>query len=185
MALTRKALKAMGLTEEQVDSVVEMHTETVDGLKADIGKYKADAEKLPGVQKELEDLKAKGDGGYKEKYEKEHKNFEDYKSGVEAKQTRAVKEKAVMEHLKSKGVQEANLKLAMRSLSAEIDAAELDGEKLKDVSAFDSLLDGDLKGLVTTTVEKPAPNPANPPKIKNGPAEPKSLAEALKQKYNM
>ena len=90
-----------------------------------------------------------------------------------------------MEHLKSKGVQEANLKLAMRSLSAEIDAAELDGEKLKDVSAFDSLLDGDLKGLVTTTVEKPAPTPANPPKIKNGPAEPKSLAEALKQKYNM
>ena len=185
MALTRKALKAMGLTEEQVDSVVEMHTETVDGLKADIGKYKADAEKLPGVQKELEDLKAKGDGGYKEKYEQEHKDFEAYKSGVEAKQTRAAKEKAVMEHLKSKGVQEANLKLAMRSLSAEIDAAELDGEKLKDVSAFDSLLDGDLKGLVTTTVEKPAPNPANPPKIKNGPAEPKSLAEALKQKYNM
>ena len=49
MALTRKSLKAMGLTDEQVDSIVEMHTETVDGLKADIAKYKGDAEKLPSV----------------------------------------------------------------------------------------------------------------------------------------
>ena len=57
----------MGLTDEQVDSIIEMHTDTVDGLKADISKYKGDAEKLPGVQKELDDLKAAGDGVYKEK----------------------------------------------------------------------------------------------------------------------
>lgn len=137
MALTRKALKAMGLTDEQVDSIIEMHTDTVDGLKADINKYKGDAEKLPRVQEELDNLKAAGDGGYKEKYEKEHKAFETYKSGVEAKETRAAKEKAVMEYLKGKNVQDANLKLAMRSLSAEIDAAELDGGKLKDTKSFD------------------------------------------------
>lgn len=59
MALSRKSLKAMGLTDEQVDSIIEMHAETVDGLKEEIHKYKADAEKLPGVQKELDDLKAK------------------------------------------------------------------------------------------------------------------------------
>lgn len=163
MSLTRKLLKGMGLTDEQVDTIIEAHTDTVDGLKADIGKYRGDAEKLPGVQKELDDLKAKGDGGYKEKYEQEHKDFLAYKSGVEAKQTRTAKEKAAMAYLKSKGVQEANLKLAMRSLSAEIDAAELDGEKLKDVSAFDTLLDGDLKGLITTSIEKPGHDPASPP----------------------
>lgn len=163
MALTRKSLKAMGLTDEQVDSIIEMHTETVDGLKADISKYKDSAEKLPGVQKELDDLKAAGDGGYKEKYEKEHKAFEDFKKDREAKDSRAAKEQAVSEHLKSKGVQDANLKLAMRSMSAEIDAAELADGKLKDTKAFDDLLSGDLSGLVTTTTEKPAPNPANPP----------------------
>lgn len=168
MALTRKLLKGLGLTDEQVDTIIEAHTETVDGLKAGINRYKGDAEKLPTVQKELDDLKAAGDGGYKEKYEKEHKDFEDYKSGVEAKQTRAAKEKAVSEYLKGKGVQDANLKIALRSLSAEIDAAELDGEKLKDTKAFDTLLGGDLKGLITTTIEKGAPSPANPPKNTGG-----------------
>ena len=52
MALTRKLLKGMGLTDEQVDTIIEAHTDTVDGLKAEIGRYKADAEKLPGTQKE-------------------------------------------------------------------------------------------------------------------------------------
>ena len=63
MSLTRKSLKAMGLTDEQVDSIIEMHTDTVDGLKEQVNTYKADAEKLPNVQKELDDLKAMGDGG--------------------------------------------------------------------------------------------------------------------------
>ena len=85
MALTRKLLKGMGLTDEQVDTIIEAHTDTVDGLKADIGRYKADAEKLPGIQKELDDLKKEdADGGYKAKYEKEKKDFQDFKDGVAA-----------------------------------------------------------------------------------------------------
>lgn len=32
MALTRKLLKGMGLTDEQVDTIIEAHTDTVDGL---------------------------------------------------------------------------------------------------------------------------------------------------------
>ena len=168
MSFTRKLLKGMGLTDEQVDTIIEAHTDTVDGLKEQVKTYKADAEKLPNVQKELDDLKAAGDGGYKEKYEKEHKAFEDYKADVGAKETRAAKAKAVMEYLKGKNVQEGNLKLAMRSLNAEIEAAELDGDKLKDTKAFDALIEGDLKGLVTTTTEKGAPNPANPPKNTGG-----------------
>ena len=183
MALTRKLLKGMGLTDEQVDTIIEAHTDTVDGLKEQVKTYKADAEKLPNVQRELDDLKAAGDGGYKEKYEKEHKAFEDYKADVGAKETRAAKEKAVTEYLKSKNVQDGNLKLAMRSLNAEIEAAELDGDKLKDTKAFEALLDGDLKGLITTTTEKGAPPPANPPKHEPTPAEPHSLADALRAKY--
>ena len=36
MALTRRALKAMGIEDEKIDEIINMHTETVDGLKADV-----------------------------------------------------------------------------------------------------------------------------------------------------
>ena len=36
MALTRKLLKGMGLTDEQVDTIIEAHTDTVDGLKEQV-----------------------------------------------------------------------------------------------------------------------------------------------------
>ena len=151
MALTRKSLKAMGLTDEQVDSIIEMHTETTDGLKADIAKYKADAEKLPKVQKELDNMKAEGDGGYKEKYEKEHRDFEDFKNTQAAKETRAAKEKAVRAYFEGKNITGKNLEIAMRGSRTEIEALELDGEKIKDAATLDALIAGDFAGLVTTT----------------------------------
>ena len=76
-------------TEEIENRLVALHLGVVDPLKDDLTKYKADAEKLPGVQKQLDDLKAAGDGGYKEKYEKEHSAFETYKSDVKAKESKA------------------------------------------------------------------------------------------------
>ena len=162
MSLTRKLLKGMGLTDEQVDTIIEAHTDTVDGLKADVSKYKSDAEKLAGVEKELNDLKAIGDGGYKEKYEKEHKAFEDYKADVTAKESKAAKEKAVRAYFESKNITGANLDLAMRGCGEEMAALEMDGEKIKDTKSLDALVDGTYKGLVSTTQTKGA-NPANPP----------------------
>ncbi len=174
MALTRRALKAMGIDEEKIDEIISMHTDTVDGLKADIGKYKADAEKLPGVQKELNDLKAAGDGGYKEKYEKEHSDFEAYKSDVTAKESKAAKEKAVRAYFESKNITGANLDLAMRGCGTEMAALEMDGEKIKDTKSLDALLSGTYKGLISTTQTKGA-NPANPPA--NPPAKSYTTAE--------
>ncbi len=162
MALTRKLLKGMGLTDEQMDTIIEAHTDTVDGLKADVSKYKADAEKLPGVQKELDDLKAAGDGGYKEKYEKEHSAFEAFKTDITAKESKAAKEKAVRAYFESKNITGANLDLAMRGCGEEMAALELDGEKIKDTSSLDALVDGTYKGLVSTMQTKGA-NPATPP----------------------
>lgn len=148
MALTRKMLKAMGIEEEKIDQIIDAHAETVDGLKADISKYKGDAEKLPAVQKELDDLKAKGDDGWKEKHDNVKKEFDNYKSGVEAKETKAAKEKAVRAYFEGKNIEGSNLNLAMRSCGAEIDALELDGEKIKDTASLDALVSGDLAGLV-------------------------------------
>lgn len=162
MALTRKLLKGMGLTDEQVDTIIEAHTDTVDGLKADVSKYKTDAEKLSDVQKELDDLKAKGDDGWKEKHDKLKGEFDKYKGEIEAKETKANKEKAVRAFYESKGITGKNLEIAMRGSRAEIDGIELDGDKIKDDSALDALVKGDFSGLVATTTTKGAKT-ANPP----------------------
>ena len=162
MSITRKLLKGMGMTEEQVDTIIEAHTETVDGLKADVSRYKADAGKLAGVQKELDDLKAAGDGGYKVKYEKEHSDFEAFKSNITAKEAKAAKEKAVRAFFESKNITGANLDLAMRGCGEEMAALEMDGDKIKDTKGLDALLSGAYKGLVSTMQQQGA-NPANPP----------------------
>jgi hypothetical protein len=162
MALSRRNLKGMGLTDEQVDSIIEMHTETVDALKEKIAAADENAKKLEAVTKERDELKAGGD--YKDKYEKEHKAFEEYKSGITAKETRAAKEKAVRAYLESKNITGGNLDIAIRGMNAEIDAAELDGEKIKDTKALDELIGGTFKGLVVTstvTGTQTATPPAN------------------------
>lgn len=67
----------MGLNDEQVDTVIEAYVETVDGLKADVDKYREDALKLPDVQKELNDLKAAGDGGLQKALDDLQKKYDD------------------------------------------------------------------------------------------------------------
>ena len=167
MALTRRLLKGMGLTDEQMDTIIEAHTDTVDGLKADVAKYKADAEQLPKVQRELDTLKAAGDGGYQEKYEKVKKDFDDYKAEVSTKETKAAKEKAVRAYYESKGITGKSLDIAIRGSGAEIDALELDGDKIKDTSALDELVKGTFSGLVSTTQTRGAQT-SNPPANNNG-----------------
>lgn len=162
MALTVKMLKGLGLTDEQREAILEEHANTVNEIKAERDRLKADAEKLPGVQRQLEELQAAGDGGYKQKYEKEHKAFEDYKSDITAKQTKAAKEKAVRAYFESKNITGANLDLAMRGCGEEMNALEMDGDKIKDSSSLDALVSGTYKSLVSTTSTKGS-NPANPP----------------------
>lgn len=166
MALTRRLLKGMGLTDEQMDTIIEAHTDTVDGLKADLAKYKTDAEQLPKVQRELDTLKAAGDGGYQEKYEKVKKDFDDYKAEVSTKETKAAKEKAVRAYYEGKGITGKSLDIAIRGSGAEIDALELDGDKIKDTSALDELVKGTFSGLVSTTETRGAQT-SNPPANNN------------------
>ena len=169
MALTRRLLKGMGLTDEQMDTIIEAHTDTVDGLKADVAKYKADAEQLPKVQRELDTLKAAGDGGYQEKYEKVKKDFDDYKAEVSGKEAKAAKEKAVRAYYESKGITGKSLDIAIRGSGTEIESLEMDGDKIKDTSALDELVNGTFSGLVATTETRGAQT-SNPPANNNGSA---------------
>ncbi len=167
MALTRKSLKAMGLTDEQVESIVEMHTETVDGLKGSLTKAQADAKTLPDVQKELDkalnDLKAAKDDGWKDKHDKVKKEFDEYKAGVAAKEAKAAKEAAAKAYYQSKHITGKALDIAMRGSGEEIAALELDENgSIKDAKALDALVAGTFAGLVEKTETIGAPT-ATPP----------------------
>lgn len=149
---TRKELREIigdACTDEIENRIMALHRGVVDPMLDDIADLKAKAETLEAVTKERDELKAGGD--FKDKYEKEHKAFEEYKSGVTAKETRAAKEAAVRAYLTSKNITGANLDIAIRGMGAEIDAAELDGEKIKDTAAIDALIGGTYKGLVVTS----------------------------------
>lgn len=135
MALTRKMLKAMGIEEDKIDEIVDAHSETVTALKKDRDKYKEDAEKLPEVQKLYDDLKEevdkKADDPYKEKYEKEHKDFEAYKKSIDAEKTKAKKLEAYKGLLKEAGISEKRIDAIAKITS--MDDIELDADgKIKD-----------------------------------------------------
>ena len=91
-------MKGMGLTDEQVGAIIEEHTNTVNGLKEARDTYKADAEKLTAVQKQLDDLKANSGDDWKEKYNTLKKTFDDFKTEA-ASQEKAEKVKAAYAQL--------------------------------------------------------------------------------------
>ena len=118
MAMTRKFLKAMGIEEEKIEQIIEAHTETVNALKEERDNFKADAEKLPSVQKQLNELKeATKNGGEetvsKAEHDKLQKEYDDYKAEQTAKETRQAKERAIRELYKAAGISEKRIDTVM------------------------------------------------------------------------
>lgn len=107
MAFSRKALKAMGITDEQIESIIELHTESIDAIKADRDKYKDDAEKLSDVQRQLYEANSKIEAAekddYKGKYESEKAAHDKLKEDIKVKETTAKKSTALKAYLKEKG----------------------------------------------------------------------------------
>ena len=132
---TEKEMGENKIEEEKIDEIIEAQREVTDALKEDRDKYKVDAEKLTDVQKKYDDLKkeveSKEGDTYKEKYDKEHKAFEDYKAGIEADRVKANKMQAYKGLLKKAGVSDKRIDSILKVTA--IDDVELDEEgNLKD-----------------------------------------------------
>ena len=108
MSITRKMLKGMGLTEEQVDTIIEEHTSVTDALKEKAQKYETTAQKLANVEKELNDLKA-GGSDWEDRYNKEHEAFENYKKDIESKTEQESIKTAYKALLKDQNVSEKRI----------------------------------------------------------------------------
>lgn len=162
MSLTRKFLTALGIEAEKIDEIINAHTETVDGLKATIAEYKADAEKLPGVQKELNDLKeANGKDPYKVKYEAIKEDFENYKKDVAAKETKATKSNAYRALLKEAGISEKRIDAVLKV--SDVDSIELDEKgAIKDSASLKKSIVDEWADFIEKSDVKGA-NVANPP----------------------
>ena len=133
-------------TDEIAGKLIGLHRTVVDPLKdqlddakRDATKYKADAEKLPGVQAELEEAK-KGED-WKAKYEQADQALKDYKAQV-AQEATTAKVKAAYKKLLTEE------KISEKTLDSILNATDYSKMKLKD----DGTLDGieDLKKDIDT-----------------------------------
>jgi len=166
MSLTRRMLKAMGIEDEKIDEIITAHSETVDALKEQRDQYKADAEKLPGVQNELKSLKdAESQNGgsawevkynaMKEEKEKVEKAYKAFKTETEAAQTKAAKDKAYRAMLKEIGVSEKRIDAVMRV--TDLDAIELDEQgAIKDADKAKENAQTEWSDFIQTTTTKGA-----------------------------
>ena len=181
MAFTRKMLKAMGIEEEKIDQIIDAHSETVDALKADRDAYKEDAAKLAAVQKELDELKAKGDDGYKAKYEAEKAAHDALKADIAAKETKKAKTDAYRELLKGANIDEKRIATILRAEAPTIDKIELDADgKIKNAEQYTESIKSDWADFIVTQSAKGA-NTATPP-ANGGTATTKTKEDILKIK---
>lgn len=168
MALTRKMLKAMGIEDEKIDQIIEAHSETVDAIKEDRDKYKEEAEKIPNIQKELEEAtKNNGeDKSWKVKYDALKEEFDGYKNDVTTKETKAAKKEAYLKLLKDVGISEKRLESVLKV--SEVDSLELDDNgNIKDLDALKESLKKEWADFIQTTSTQGA-NTATPPASNGG-----------------
>lgn len=177
MALTkaqvREILSAAGVSTENMETavskIIDGHVTSINALREDINTlkenvaaYKADAEKLPAVQKELDELK--GGEDWHQKYEKEHSDFKAYKDQIAAKTAEEQKTNLYIEQvLKPAGVDDKRIKSIMR-------LTDLSKVVVKDgkIDGVDDLISGaksewsDFIPVESTKHTDPSTPPGNP-----------------------
>lgn len=181
MGFSRKMLKAMNIEEDKIEQIIDAHSETVDALKADRDTYKEDAAKLAAVQKELDELKAKGDDGYKAKYEAEKAAHDALKADIAAKETKKAKTDAYRELLKGANIDEKRIATILRAEAPTIDKIELDADgKIKNAEQYTESIKSDWADFIVTQSAK-GTNTATPP-ANGGAASTKTKEDILKIK---
>ena len=178
MALTkakvREILSAAGVDAEHMSEAVnaiidgnvtsiEALREEITNLKAELKTAKEEADKLPGVQKELDDLKKQNEEDAKagKDYDALKKEFDDYKAEISARDTKAAKEKAFRDILKDLNVSEKGVTLALKYQNFDSIELEDDG-KIKGASDLRKSLKEDWGDYIVKSETKGA-DTATPP----------------------
>ena len=177
MAFTRKFLKSLGLNDEQIEAVIEAHTEVTDAQKATITDLTAKAEQAADLQKKLDELQSGED--WKGKYAAKDKELKDYIAAAEAKEKETAVKAAYRQMLVDEHIGE-------RQLDAIIRATDFKGMKLGTdgkLENADTLREGirkDWGGFIVTKSEQGAQVPT-PPAGGNGGGANARAAELARQ----
>jgi hypothetical protein len=189
MALTENQVKEIfseaGCPAENIDSAVKKimagHVTSINALREQRDLYKVDAEKLPDVQKELDDLKAKGDQDWQQKYETEHENFEDYKVQIAAEKEKQTKSSLYSALLKECKVDESRISSIMRV--TDFDKLSLKDDKLENVDSLKAEIEKDWSGFILQKKMEGAPVPTPPGNNGDEKKDPPSRAAEIAAKY--
>lgn len=178
MALSRQMLKAMGIEDEKIDQIIASHTETADGLKKLADGYKEQAEKVPALEKKVEELSAipNDSDEWRAKYEEEHEAFEKFKAEAAEAREEAEKRELYRSLLREAGIDEKRVESVLKV--ADLSAVSVEGGELADRDALLGKVKDEWADFIVTTTTKGA-SVDDPPKGDPDAFEAMSLEEKM------
>lgn len=186
MALSRKMLAAMDIPAEKIDEIISAHTETVSAIKEERDALKADAAKVPDLEKQIEsvskELETYKSGDWENKYNTVNGEYTKYKADVEAKAVKSAKEAAYKQLLLDAGISDKRIASVLKV--SDIDGVELDKDgKIKDADKITENVKSEWADFIITKREEGA-KPATPPANNGeGGKQPSRAAQMAAQYY--
>lgn len=159
MSLTRKMLKGMGLTEEQIDTIIEGHDETISALKEERDGLREKANQSDAYKTERDRLQQQLDAG---------KNGTDWKAKYdELVAENDAREKQAKVRAAYRGLLQAE-KIDGDLIDTVMDATNFDGMQLEndgtlhDAQALSESIRNRWAKFVVTEGQHPTPTPTPP-----------------------
>lgn len=177
MALTRRMLKALGIEDEKAEEIISAHIESTDALKAQRDEYKAQLEAKPAPKQEP---KAEPSDEYKEKFEATEKAFEDFKAKVEGEKAAAQKKALYRDLIAKAGVDAKRIDAVLKI--SDLDSVEVKDGAIKDADKLVEGIKADFADFIPVITTEGA-SVAKPPAGDGGTAAPKTLRDALRERY--
>lgn len=160
MALTRKFLKALGVSEEAIEEIIDAHTDVTDELKKQLKAAQDAQNQLETVTAERDELQKKmNDPAQANRVAELEKQVAEYQN----RETTAQKRTALTALLEKIGIDKRGF---ARVLAAtDLDGVEMDGENIKDADKLAESLKTEWSDLITepgATGKPPQTPPQNP-----------------------
>ena len=170
MALTRKMLQAMDISDDKIDQIIDAHKSTISGLTderdkliEERDKLKTENTRLANVEKDLVKAQAKLDDAADsaQKLTDLQKQFDEYKADVDAKAKAASKTAAYKALLREAGISEKRIEAVLKV--SDISKIELDADgKIKDSKTVVDGIKSEWADFIVTEGKKGAET-ATPP----------------------